>query len=158
MFFKYLIVFFISMVPLIELRGAIPVAIGMGLDTLPSIAVCAVGNLLPVPIIYFFARKFLIWGLDKPYISGICHFFHDKGEAAGQKLSSSRFGRFGLMAALIVFVGIPIPGTGAWTGTLGASFLDLGMKKTALSVTLGVLMAAIIMATVSNVGFHAIGM
>ena len=158
MFFKYLIVFFISMVPLIELRGAIPVAIGMGLDTLPSIAVCAVGNLLPVPIIYFFARKFLVWGLDKPYISGICHFFHDKGEAAGQKLSSSRFGRFGLMAALIVFVGIPIPGTGAWTGTLGASFLDLGMKKTALSVTLGVLMAAIIMATVSNVGFHAIGM
>ena len=158
MFFKYLIVFFISMVPLIELRGAIPVAIGMGLDTLPSIAVCAVGNLLPVPIIYFFARKFLIWGLDKPYISGICHFFHDKGEAAGQKLSSSRFGRFGLMAALSVFVGIPIPGTGAWTGTLGASFLDLGMKKTALSVTLGVLMAAIIMATVSNVGFHAIGM
>lgn len=158
MFFKYLIVFFISMVPLIELRGAIPVAIGMGLDTLPSIAVCAVGNLIPVPIIYFFARKFLIWGLDKPYISGICHFFHDKGEAAGQKLSSSRFGRFGLMAALIVFVGIPVPGTGAWTGTLGASFLDLGMKKTALSVTLGVLMAAIIMATVSNVGFHAIGM
>ena len=158
MFFKYLIVFFISMVPLIELRGAIPVAIGMGLDTLPSIAVCAVGNLLPVPIIYFFARKFLIWGLDKHYISGICHFFHDKGEAAGQKLSSSRFGRFGLMAALIVFVGIPLPGTGAWTGTLGASFLDLGMKKTALSVTLGVLMAAIIMATVSNVGFHAIGM
>ena len=158
MFFKYLIVFFISMVPLIELRGAIPVAIGMGLDTLPSIAVCAVGNLLPVPIIYFFARKFLIWGLDKPYISGICHFFHDKGEAAGQKLSSSRFGRFGLMAALIVFVGIPVPGTGAWTGTLGASFLDLGMKKTALSVTLGVLIAAIIMATVSNVGFHALGM
>lgn len=158
MFFKYLIVFFISMVPLIELRGAIPVAIGMGLDTLPSIAVCAVGNLLPVPIIYFFARKFLIWGLDKPYISGVCHFFHDKGEAAGQKLSSSRFGRFGLMAALIVFVGIPVPGTGAWTGTLGASFLDLGMKKTALSVTLGVLIAAIIMATVSNVGFHAIGM
>ena len=158
MFFKYLIVFFISMVPLIELRGAIPVAIGMGLDTLPSIAVCAVGNLLPVPIIYFFARKFLIWGLDKPYISGICHFFHDKGEAAGQKLSNSRFGRFGLMAALIVFVGIPVPGTGAWTGTLGASFLDLGMKKTALSVTLGVLIAAIIMATVSNVGFHAIGM
>ena len=158
MFFKYLIVFFISMVPLIELRGAIPVAIGMGLDTLPSIAVCAVGNLIPVPIIYFFARKFLVWGLDKPYIGGICHFFHDKGEAAGQKLSSSRFGRFGLMAALTVFVGIPVPGTGAWTGTLGASFLDLGMKKTALSVTLGVLMAAIIMATVSNVGFHAIGM
>ena len=92
---KYLYCFVISMVPLIELRAAVPIAIGMGLDTLPSIAVCAVGNLIPVPIIYFFARKFLIWGLDKPYIGGICHFFHDKGEAAGQKLSSSRFGRLG---------------------------------------------------------------
>ena len=158
MLLKYLAVFFVSMVPLIELRGAIPIAIGMGLDTMTSIAVCAVGNMLPVPIIYLFARKFLIWGLDKPYISGICHFFHDKGEAAGQKLSASKFGRFGLMVALIAFVGIPLPGTGAWTGTLGASFLDLGMKKTALSVTLGVLIAAVIMATVSNVGFHAIGM
>lgn len=158
MLFKYLAVFFVSMVPLIELRGAIPIAIGMDLDTMTSIAVCAVGNMLPVPIIYLFARKFLIWGLDKPYISGICHFFHDKGEAAGQKLSASKFGRFGLMVALIAFVGIPLPGTGAWTGTLGASFLDLGMKKTALSVTLGVLIAAVIMATVSNVGFHAIGM
>lgn len=157
MLFKYLAVFFVSMVPLIELRGAIPIAIGMGLDTMTSIAVCAVGNMLPVPIIYLFARKFLIWGLDKPYISGICHFFHDKGEAAGQKLSASKFGRFGLMVALIAFVGVPLPGTGAWTGTLGASFLDLGMKKTALSVTLGVLIAAVIMATVSNVGFHAIG-
>ena len=158
MFFKYLIVFFISMVPLIELRGAIPIAVGMGLDTMTSIAVCAVGNMLPVPIIYLFARKFLVWGLDKPYISGICHFFHDKGETAGQKLSASKFGRFGLVVALIAFVGIPLPGTGAWTGTLGASFLDLGMKKTALSVTLGVLIAAVIMATVSNVGFHAMGM
>ena len=158
MLFKYLAVFFVSMVPLIELRGAIPIAIGMGLDTMTAIAVCAVGNMLPVPIIYLFARKFLVWGLDKPYISGICHFFHDKGEAAGQKLSASKFGRFGLMVALIAFVGIPLPGTGAWTGTLGASFLDLGMKKTALAVTLGVLIAAVIMATVSNVGFHAIGM
>lgn len=158
MFLKYLAVFFVSMVPLIELRGAIPIAIGMGLDTMTSITVCAVGNMLPVPIIYLFARKFLVWGLDKPYIGGICHFFHDKGEAAGQKLSASKFGRFGLVVALIAFVGIPLPGTGAWTGTLGASFLDLGMKKTALSVTLGVLIAAIIMATVSNVGFHAMGM
>ena len=156
MFFKYLIVFFISMVPLIELRGAIPVAIGMGLDTLPSIAVCAVGNLLPVPIIYFFARKFLIWGYHKPVIGPVCKFFITKGEMGGRKLEE-KAGK-GLTVSLLLFVGIPLPGTGAWTGTLGASFLDLGMKKTALSVTLGVLIAAIIMATVSNVGFHAIGM
>ena len=65
---KFLTVFFISMVPLIELRGAIPIALGMDLPAIPSIIVCALGNMLPVPFIYFFARKFLIWGADKAYI------------------------------------------------------------------------------------------
>ena len=158
LFLKYLSVFFISMVPLLELRGAIPIAIGMGLDTMNSIIVCALGNLIPVPVIYLFARKVLLWGLDKPYIGGFCRFCHEKGEGAGRKLAGGRFGRFGLMIALMAFVGIPIPGTGAWTGTLGASFLDLGIKKTVLSVTLGVMIAAVIMASVSHVGLHVFGM
>lgn len=158
MLIKYLIVFVVSMVPLIELRGAIPIAVGLGLPTVPSVILCAVGNMLPVPVIYLFARRFLIWGLDKPYISGICHFFHDKGEQAGRKLSGSRFGKYGLMAALIAFVGIPLPGTGAWTGTLGASFLNMGAKETAISVTLGVCIAAAIMVTASLLGFGALGM
>lgn len=158
MLIKYLSVFFISMVPLIELRAAVPIAIGMGLPTLPSIAVCALGNMVPVPIIYLFARKFLVWGLDKPGISKICHFFHDKGQAAGRKLSDSRFGKYGLMIALTAFVGVPLPGTGAWTGTLGASFLDLGFKKTVVSVLTGVLIAAAIMTTVSLLGLHMIGL
>ena len=158
MFAKYLAVFLISMVPLIELRGAIPIAVGTGLDVLPSIAICAVGNLIPVPVIYLYARKFLIWGLDKPYIGGICQFFHQKGESATSRLAHSRFGKFGMMAALIAFVGIPLPGTGAWTGTLAASFLDLGPRKTVFSVTVGVIIAAIIMSTVSLVGVHVFGL
>ena len=158
MFGKYLSVFLISMVPLIELRAAVPIAIGMGLDTMTSIAVCAVGNMVPVPIIYLFARKFLVWGMDKPGIGSICRFFHDKGEAAGRKLANGRFGRFGMVIALTAFVGIPIPGTGAWTGTLGASFLDLGIKKTAAAVMSGVVIAAIIMASVSRVGVHVFGL
>lgn len=158
MFLKYLSVFLISMVPLIELRAAVPIAIGMGLDTLPSIAVCALGNMLPVPIIYLFARKFLVWGLDKPGLSKICHFFHDKGEAAGKKLSSSRFGKYGLVIALALFVGVPLPGTGAWTGTLGASFLDLGFKKTVVAVLTGVFIAAGIMTTVSLLGVNILGL
>lgn len=157
MLLKYALVFLISMVPLIELRGAIPIAVGyFDLQTIPSIVVCAVGNLLPVPVIYLFARKFLIWGLDKRYISGICHFFHDKGERAGQKLSS-KTGKYGLMIALTLFVGIPVPGTGAWTGTLGASFLNMGPKKTAVAVSLGVALAAAIMSMVSLVGVHVFG-
>ena len=154
---KYLTVFFISMVPLIELRGAIPVALGMDLPAIPSIAVCALGNILPVPFIYFFARKLLIWGEKQPYIGNICHFFLEKGQKAGQKLVS-RTGRGGLAAALLVFVGIPIPGTGAWTGTLGASFLDMGFKSTVISVSAGVVLAGVIMSVVSLLGLHIFGL
>lgn len=153
----YLFVFFLSMVPLIELRGAIPIAVGLGIDPIRAIVVCAVGNLLPVPVIYFFARKFLNWGLDKRYISRICHFFHDKGERAGAKLSQ-KAGKAGLMVALALFVGVPIPGTGAWTGTLGASFLNMGIKETALSIGAGVAIAAVIMTAVSLAGVHVFGL
>jgi uncharacterized membrane protein len=153
----YLLVFFISMVPLIELRGAIPIGIGMGLETLPTIIVSVIGNMLPVPIIYFFARKFLLWGARQRFIGKICNFFVVKGERAGQKLVA-KAGRGGLFIALMLFVGIPLPGTGAWTGALGASFLNMGIKSTALSVSLGVIIAGIIMATVSLLGLHIFGL
>ena len=155
---KYLAAFFISMVPLIELRGAIPMAIGMDLPAIPAIIVCVLGNMLPVPIIYLFARKFLIWGLDKPFIGGICRFCHDKGDKAGHKIKAKKTGKYGLLQALTLFVGIPLPGTGAWTGTLGASFLDMGARETAVAVSLGVIMAGIIMVIVSLVGVHLFGL
>jgi len=157
MLLRYLAVFFVSMVPLIELRGAIPIAVGMGIEPTHAIVVCAVGNLIPVPVIYFFARKFLLWGVNKRFIGGVCRFFRDKGEKAGAKLSG-KAGKFGLMAALTLFVGVPIPGTGAWTGTLGASFLNMGVKETAISVSAGVVLAAVIMTTVSMVGLHVFGL
>ena len=142
---KYLAVFFISMVPIIELRGAMPIALGMGIPFPVALAICVVGNMLPVPFIYFFARKVLVWGSDKKYIGKFFTFCLEKGEKAGKKLVS-KTGRGGLFIALMLFVGIPIPGTGAWTGTLGASFLDMGFKSTVLSVSLGVVIAGIIMA------------
>ena len=155
---KYLSVFFISMVPLIELRGAIPIALGMDLPAIPSIAVCVVGNMLPVPVIYFFARRFLVWGMERRYIGGICRFFHDKGDKACQKLTSGRYGKSGLIMGLVLFVGIPLPGTGAWTGTLAASFLGMGGKATAFAVSVGVVLAGIIMTVVSLLGLHIFGL
>lgn len=149
---KYLITFFISMVPLIELRGAIPVAKGLGLPIVPAIAVSAVGNMLPVPVIYFFAQKVLLWGMDKPLIGGFCRFCHDKGIRAGEKLSR-KSGR-GLLLALLLFVGIPLPGTGAWTGTLGASILGMKGKDTTIAVSLGVLLASAIVTAVTLAGFN----
>ena len=153
----YLWVFFISMVPLIELRGAIPIAVGLGIEPIRAIAVCAVGNLLPVPVIYFFARKFLLWGENKKHIGGICRFFLEKGEQAGRKLTA-KTGRYGLFMALVLFVGIPLPGTGAWTGTLAASFLNMGFKSTVAAVILGVLLAGVIMAVASTGVFSIIGL
>ena len=148
---KYLLIFFISMVPLIELRGAIPTAVTLDLDYLTSMVVCCVGNMLPVPIIYLFARQVLVWGADKPYIGRFFRFCLDKGQRGGEKLRV-KAGRGGLFLALLLFVGIPLPGTGAWTGTLAASFLNMGIKSTAAAVSLGVILAAVIMV----VGSHTV--
>ena len=138
----YLLVFFISMVPVIELRGAIPVGLGLGLEVLPTYLVCVVGNMLPVPVIYLFARKFLIWGCDKPLIGKICKFFIVKGEKAGRALEA-KAGR-GLTIALLLFVGIPLPGTGAWTGALVAALLDIRMRHAVPAIFLGVVIAGAI--------------
>ena len=154
---KYLLVFFVSMVPLIELRLAVPMAVGMGLDYWTSLIVCVIGNMLPVPIIYFFARKVLLWGCDKKYIGKFFTYCIQKGERGGQKLKA-KAGRHGLFVALLLFVGIPLPGTGAWTGTLAASFLNMGIKSTSLAVSLGVILAGIIMGVVSMTGVHGFGL
>ena len=151
---NYVIIFLISMVPLIELRGAIPVSQAMQLPIVPSYLVSILGNMLPVPIIYVFARKILEWGQDKKIIGGICRFFLNKGTAAGEKLQA-KAGR-GIFLALLLFVGIPLPGTGAWTGTLAASLLNMNFKQTVIAVMLGVLLAGCIMMAGSLGLFSAI--
>ena len=151
---KYVIVFLISMVPIVELRGAIPIGVGAyNLPVLTTFIICIIGNMIPVPFIFLFARKVLEWGQDKPYIGPLFKWFIKKGHKGGQKLQS-KAGR-GLYYALFLFVGIPIPGTGAWTGTLAASILDLDFKKTVFSVLGDVLLAGIIMA-VSSYGLFEI--
>ena len=153
---KYIIVFLISMVPLIELRVAIPYAVGMGLDILPSCIVAVIGNMLPVPFIFLFARKILEWGKDKKYIGRFFTWCLEKGEKGGRKLEA-KAGK-GLYVALLLFVGIPIPGTGAWTGTLAASILNMDFKKSMLFVFLGLLLAAGIMLLASLGLFGAINL
>ena len=144
---NYIIVFFISMVPLIELRGSILYATGVGLPFLPAYITAIIGNMLPVPFIYLFARRFLIWGYHKPVIGPVCKFFITKGEMGGRKLEE-KAGK-GLTVALLLFVGIPLPGTGAWTGTLAASILDMKFKDVLIACMGGVLLAGIIMGLAS---------
>lgn len=152
---KYLWVFLISMVPLVELRGAIPVSQGLGLPLTTSYIVSIVGNMLPVPIIYLFARKVLEWGCDKPVIGSFFSWCLEKGKKGGKKLQE-KAGR-GLFVALLLFVGIPLPGTGAWTGTLAASLLDMDFKSSVMAVMGGVLLAGVIMGAVSAGFFGALG-
>ena len=153
---KYIIIFLISMVPIVELRGAIPFAVGFDLNLAYSFIICIIGNMLPVPIIYLFARKVLVWGSDKPVIGKLFTLFLEKGEKAGQKLLSHT-GK-GAYYGLFLFVGIPLPGTGAWTGTLAASILDLDFKKTVIACMAGVVLAGCIVAIISYGAFGALGM
>ncbi len=155
---RYLIVFFISMVPLVELRGAIPWAYGYkaadpAFNLLAAYIIIAIGNMLPMPIIYLFARKVLEWGKDKPVIGGFFTFCLEKGEKGGKKLQE-KAGR-GLFVALMLFVGIPVPGTGAWTGTLAASILDMDFKSAILAVVCGVALAGCIIGIVCTLGLGA---
>ena len=151
----YLIVFLVSMVPLIELRGAIPYGVLFGLPLWQTFVIAIVGNMLPVPIIFFFARRVLEWGTDKPLIGKMFTFFLEKGHRGGEKLQA-KAGR-GLYVALLLFVGIPLPGTGAWTGTLAASLLDMDFKKSVTACMGGVLLAGCIMGVLSLLGVSAFG-
>lgn len=147
MFLKFLIVFLVSMVPLIELRGAVPIAVTMGLPEIPSLIIAIIGNMIPVPFIFLFARRILVWGKDKKYIGKFFTWCLKKGEKGGKKLQK-KAGQ-SVYFALFLFVGIPVPGTGAWTGTLAASILDLDFKKTTIAVLSGVLLAGCIMLAIS---------
>ena len=143
----YLTVFLISMVPIAELRAAIPYSQAVGLPLIPS-------YVIPVPVIYLFARKVLEIGSNMPSIIGkFCRWCTAKGEKGGEKLQATA-GR-GLFVALLLFVGIPLPGTGAWTGTLAASFLKMNFKSSVLAAMCGVLLAGVIMMTLSA-GFFSL--
>lgn len=152
---KYIITFLISMVPLVELRGAVPFAVASGIPFWQAILIGVIGNMIPVPIIFFFAHRVLVWGSNKPGIGGFFTWCLKKGHSGGEKLSQVA-GDKGLFIALLLFVGIPIPGTGAWTGTLAASILDWDFKRSVLAIILGVILAGTIMGTLTVLGLSAL--
>ena len=153
---KYFWVLLIAMLPLIEIRGALPYAVGFDLPLVPSIIVAVIGNMIPVPFIFLFARKILEWGKDKKIIGGFFTWCLQKGEKGGRKLEE-KAGR-GLYWALFLFVGIPVPGTGAWTGMLAASILNMDFRKSTMAALGGVLLAGAIMLAASLGVFGAISL
>ena len=148
----YIRLILLSMIPLIELRGAIPYSQLVDLPIVKSYIISIIANMIPIPIVFLFARHVLNWGKDKPIIGKFFNFCLEKGLGAGDKLTENR--KRGAFIALMLFVGIPIPGTGAWSGALGASLIGMRFRDAMIAIFLGVIMAGIIMATASYYGFN----
>ncbi len=139
----YLYVFFCSMVPLIELRGAIPFGAALNLPWVPVFLVSILGNMLPVPFILLFIRRILAFMKTTRHFAKIALWLEEKAAKKSQQIT--RYATFGLT----IFVGIPLPGTGAWTGALAAALLNMRLKYALPSIFAGVLIAAFIMSGVS---------
>ncbi|CAM3060013.1 COG2426 family protein [Streptobacillus ratti] len=147
MLVKYFYILIISAIPFIELRGAIPVSQILGLPLLSSIVVSIIGNILPIPFVYFFAQKVLELGKENKYIGKLFKTILDKGHKAGEKITSKS--KNGFFLALLLFVAIPLPGTGAYSGMLAASLLDIDFKKSFFSIFLGIIIAGFIVTIIT---------
>lgn len=153
MFYKYLITLLISMVPFIELRGSIPVGIAIyKLNIFLVYIISIIGNIIIIPIILLGIKKILKLLENIKITKKLVTLIEEKGKKAGDKILKST--KNGVYYGLFLFVAIPLPGTGAWTGSLAASFLDLDFKKSFLSIALGVITAGIIIFILSVVGIN----
>lgn len=142
-FGKEIMVFIISLMPILELRGGLLAASLIGLDPIPSYIISIIGNILPIPFILWFMGSILKWMHGKKHLNRIATWLDKKVEKNRSKIENVGFW------GLVIFVGIPLPGTGAWTGCLIASVLQMDKKKSFLAATLGVIMASIIMMFIS---------
>ena len=149
-FGKCVITFLVALLPVVELRGAIPIGAALGLPGLVCSIVSIIGNMLPVPFIVVFCRKVFSWMRRK---SGRLGKWADKWESRA-KAKGSRLYR-GELIGLIVFVAIPLPGTGAWTGAIIAALLDIRLKSALPSILAGVVLAGVIVAGISY-GFKSL--
>ena len=148
MLWKYLLVVLVAMVPVIDLRGAIPIGMGMGLDFWPVFICSFIGNILPVPIIILFVRKVFAWMRKiSPKLDTIVTKIENKALAKSETVKKYQ------LLGLFIFVAIPLPGTGAWTGALIAALLDMRLKSAFPAISLGVLVAGIIISIVSYGAF-----
>ncbi len=142
---KIISTFLISMVPVIELRGAIPSGIALGLDAWTVALLAIVGNMLPIPFIILFIRKIFAWMRTKnEYLNRIVCKMEAKADKHKDKITRYEFW------GLCLFVAIPLPGTGAWTGALVAAMLDMRLKNAIPAIFLGVVIAAIVVTLLSS--------
>lgn len=142
-FGKELAVFIISLTPILELRGGLIAAALLDVNPIASYIISIIGNILPVPFILWFINSILNWMRNSEHFSKIANWLDEKVNK--HKSQIEKYGFWGL----VLFVGIPLPGTGAWTGCLIAAVLNMNKKKAFLAAMLGILMASVIMMILS---------
>ena len=141
---KALFTFFISMLPVIELRAGLPYGIALGLDYPIALAMAVLGNMLPVPFVIVYIRKIFHWlHRISPWCERVVSALERKAHLKGKTVQ--KYSALGLC----ILVAIPLPGTGAWTGALAAAFLDIRLKRAVPAIFLGVCIAAAIMTAVT---------
>ena len=148
---KCVMTFLISLLPVVELRGGIPYGISQGLDPWLAFAASTLGNMLPVPFLLLFVRKILHWMKRYPRLGRLAVSLERRADRKSSRVRKSE------LVGLCILVAIPLPGTGAWTGTLAASLLDMDFRKSVLACMGGVLLAGCIMGALSLLGVSAFG-
>ena len=129
----------VSMIPVVELRGGIPFGVAAGLPVWAAFIAAVIGNLIPVPFIIVYIRRIFQWMRRRmPRLNSLVDKLERKAHLKGQKVSKYKY------LGLMLFVAIPLPGTGAWTGSLAAAFLDMPLRKAIPSVVVGVLIAGMV--------------
>lgn len=147
---KILTTFAMSMVPVVELRGGIPYGLSQGLEWPLVYLIAVVGNLLPIPFILLFVRRILQWMKRYERLGRIAKRVEARAAKRSDRVRKSE------VIGLCMFVAIPLPGTGAWTGALIAALMDMRLKKALPSITVGVLIAGAIVTAVIRLGIHAL--
>lgn len=140
---KELIVFIISLMPILELRGGLIAAALLGLDIVPAFIICLIGNLIPIPFILWLITPIFNWLKKTKHLSKLVNKIENKALSKKESIEKAEFW------GLLLFVGVPLPGTGGWTGSLIASLINMNKKKALLAITLGVIMAGIIVGSLS---------
>ena len=136
-------VFIISLLPILECRGGLLASKLLALPLLRAIPICVIGNILPIPFILLLIKKILKWMHGKPLIGRFADWLERRAERKSGSVAAAEF------VGLMLFVGIPLPGTGAWTGSLIAALLDIDFKKAIAAELIGVAIATTIMSIVS---------
>ncbi len=135
---KFTLTVLVSMIPVVELRGGIPAGVALGLPVWAAFIAAVMGNLIPVPFIIVYIRRIFQWMRRRiPRLNSLVDKLERKAHLKGQKVTKYKY------LGLMLFVAIPLPGTGAWTGSLAAAFLDMPLRKAIPSVIVGVLIAGI---------------